>query len=132
MACIAYSGRDQSKTDLLYEKERLPSTRLNKIFILFNCIYLFKAPPSCGYRWQLGGNMVADWRKQVKIEQNRNQFFSSGFSAKRESIFSSQRDCLHQPISIIKNPAMKIAVRAADAGEITQDATSPVPALVKK
>ena len=59
--------------------------------------------------------MVADWRKQVKIEQNRNQC-----------------DCLHQPISIIKNPAMKIAVRAADAGEITQDATSPVPALVKK
>ena len=46
------------------------STRLNKIFILFNRIYLFKAPPSCGYRWQLGGNMVADWRKQVKIEQN--------------------------------------------------------------
>ena len=33
---------------------------------------------------------------------------------------------------LIKNPAMKIAVRAADAGEITQDATSPVPALVKK
>ena len=76
--------------------------------------------------------MVADRLEEVKIEQSRNQFFSSGFSAKRESIFSSQRDCLHQPISIIKNPAMKIAVRAADAGEITQDATNPVPALVKK
>ena len=71
MACIAYSGRDQSKTDLLYEKERLPSTRLNKIFILFNLAHRLKAPPSCGYRWQLGGNMVADWRKQVKIEQNQ-------------------------------------------------------------
>ena len=125
MACIAYSGRDQSKTDLLYEKERLPSTRLNKIFILFNRIYYFKVSSLPA---GIDGFMVAE----VKIEQNRNQFFSSGFSAKRESIFSSQRDCLHQPISIIKNPAMKIAVRAADAGEITQDATYPVPARVKK
>ena len=129
MACIAYSGRDQSKTDLLYEKERLPSTQLNKIFILFNRIYFFKVsslPAS------INGNIVADGCEEVKFEQNQNQVFSSWFSAKPESIFSSQRDCLHQPISIIKKPAMKIAVRAADAGEITQDATSPVPALVKK
>lgn len=129
MACIAYSGRDQSKTDLLYAKERLPSTRLNKIFILFNRIYFFKVsslPAS------INGNIVADGCEEVKFEQNQNQVFSSWFSAKPESIFSSQRDCLHQPISIIKKPAMKIAVRAADAGEITQDATSPVPALVKK
>ena len=76
--------------------------------------------------------MVADGCEEVKFEQNQNQVFSSWFSAKPESIFSSQRDCLHQPISIIKKPAMKIAVRVADAGEITQDATSPVPALVKK
>ncbi len=129
MAYIAYSGRDQSKTDLLYEKELLPSTRLNKIFILFNRIYFFKVsslPAS------INGNIVADGCEEVKFEQNQNQVFSSWFSAKPESIFSSQRDCLHQPISIIKKPAMKIAVRAADAGEITQDATSPVPALVKK
>ena len=105
------------------------STRLNKIFILFNRIYFFKVSSLPA---GIDGFMVADRLEEVKIEQNRNQFFSSGFSAKRESIFSSQRDCLHQPISIIKNPAMKIAVRAADAGEITQDATNPVPALVKK
>ena len=80
----------------------------------------------------IDGFMVADRLEEVKIEQNQNQVFSSWFSAKPESIFSSQRDCLHQPMSIIKNPAMKIAVRAADAGEITQDATNPVPALVKK
>lgn len=104
------------------------STRLNKIFILFNLAYRLKALLPAG----IGGTMVADKREQVKIEQNQNQVFSSWFSAKPESIFSSQRDCLHQPISIIKKPAMKIAVRAADAGEITQDATSPVPALVKK
>ena len=131
MACIAYSGRDQSKPDLLYEKERLPSTRLNKIFILFNRIYFFKVSSLPA---GINGNIVADGRVEVKFEQNQNQnqVFSFWFSAKPESIFSSQRDCLHQPISIIKNPAMKIAVRAADAGEITQDATSPVPALVKK
>ena len=129
MACIAYSGRDQSKTDLLYEKERLPSTRLNKIFILFNRIYFFKVSSLPA---GINGNMVADGCEEVKFEQNQNQVFSSWFSAKPESIFSSQRDCLHQPISIIKKPAMKIAVRAADAGEITQDATNPVPALVKK
>lgn len=64
-------GKLGQKTGLLCQKGHLPSTRLNKIFILFNRIYLFKAPPSCGYRWQLGGNMVADWRKQVKIEQNQ-------------------------------------------------------------
>lgn len=75
---------------------------------------------------------IANALDEVKVEQNRNQVFSSWSSAKPESIFSSQRDCLHQPISIIKNPAMKIAVRVADAGEITQDATNPVPALVKK
>lgn len=104
-------------------------TELNKTSsILFNLAYCLKALLPAG----IGGFMVADRFEEVKIEQNRNQFFSSGFSAKRESIFSSQRDCLHQPISIIKNPAMKIAVRAADAGEITQDATNPVPALVKK
>ena len=75
---------------------------------------------------------IANAPGEVKVEQNRDQVSSSAFSAKPESIFSSQRDCLHQPISIIKNPVMKIAVRVADAGEITQDATSPVPALVKK
>lgn len=68
MACIAYSGRDQSKTDLLYEKERLPSTRLNKIFILFNRIYFFKVSSLPA---GIDGFMVADWRKQVKIEQNQ-------------------------------------------------------------
>jgi len=61
----------EEKTALKQLKMVSASTRLNKIFILFNRIYLFKAPPSCGYRWQLGGNMVADWRKQVKIEQNQ-------------------------------------------------------------
>ena len=76
--------------------------------------------------------MVADGRVEVKIEQNQNQVFSSWFSAKPESIFSSQRDCFHQPMSIIKKPAMKIAVRVMDAEDITQDATNPVPALVKK
>ena len=89
---------------------------------------LSKLPLSAG----IGGIMVADGREEVKIEQNQNQVFSSWFSAKPESIFSSQRDCLHQPISIIKNPAMKIAVRVMDAGDITQDATNPVPALVRK
>ena len=75
---------------------------------------------------------IANAPNEVKVEQNRDQIFSSWFSAMPESIFSSQRDCLHQPMSIIKKPMMKIAVRAADAGEITQDAISPVPALVKK
>ena len=75
---------------------------------------------------------IANAPGEVKVEQNRNQVFSSWSSAKPESIFSSQRDCLHQPMSIIKKPIIKIAVRAADAGDITQDATSPVPALVKK
>ena len=76
--------------------------------------------------------MVADRLVEVKIEENWNQVLSAWFSAKPESSFSSQRDCLHQPMSIIKKPAMKIAVRVADAGDMTQDATSPVPALVKK
>ena len=42
------------------------STRLNKIFILFNLAYRLKALLPAG----IGGNMVADWREQVKIEQN--------------------------------------------------------------
>ena len=42
------------------------STRLNKIFILFNLAYLFKDLLPAG----IGGTMVADWREQVKIEQN--------------------------------------------------------------
>lgn len=68
--------------------------------------------------------MVADRLEEVKIEQNQNQVFSSWFSAKPESIFSSQRDCLHQPMSIIKNPAMKIAVRAVDLISDTHNITS--------
>ena len=75
---------------------------------------------------------IANALGEVKVEQNRDQVFSSAFSAKPESIFSSQRDCLHQPMRIIKIPKMEIAVRVADAGDITQDATNPVPALVKK
>lgn len=42
------------------------STRLNKIFILFNLTYRLKALLPAG----IGGTMVADWREQVKIEQN--------------------------------------------------------------
>ena len=75
---------------------------------------------------------IANAPGEVKVEQNRNQVFSSAFSAKPESIFSSQRDCLHQPMRIIKKPTIRITVRVADAGDITQDATNPVPALAKK
>lgn len=75
---------------------------------------------------------IANAPGEVKVEQNRDQVFSSAFSAKPESIFSSQRDCLHQPMSIIKKPTIRITVRVADAGDITQDATNPVPALAKK
>ena len=42
------------------------STRLNKIFILFNLAYRLKALLPAG----IGGTMVADKREQVKIEQN--------------------------------------------------------------
>ena len=42
------------------------STRLNKIFILFNLAYRLKALlPTC-----IGGNIVADGCVEVKIEQN--------------------------------------------------------------
>ena len=42
-------------------------TELNKTSsILFNLTYLFKALLPAG----IGGTMVADWREQVKIEQN--------------------------------------------------------------
>ena len=75
---------------------------------------------------------IANALDEVKVEQNRNQVFSSAFSAKHESIFSSQRDCLHQPMRIINKPTIRITVRVADAGDITQDATNPVPALAKK
>ena len=52
---------------------------------------------------------IANALDEVKVEQNRNQVFSSWFFVKSESIFSSQRDCLHQPMSIIKIPKMEIA-----------------------
>lgn len=42
------------------------STRLNKIFILFNLAYRLKVLLPAG----IGGTMVADKREQVKIEQN--------------------------------------------------------------
>ena len=42
-------------------------TELNKTSsILFNLTYLLKALLPAG----IGGNIVADWREQVKIEQN--------------------------------------------------------------
>lgn len=71
-------------------------------------------------------------RPDGRCSHHRNQVFSSSLSAKPESNFSSQRDCFHQPMSIIKKPAMKIAVRTADVGETTHDTTNPVPALVRK
>ncbi len=74
--------------------------------------------------------MVADGCEEVKIEQNGGHTFSC--DSMYASTFLSHCARFHQPIQIIKKPTMKTAVRAADAGEITQDATSPVPALVKK
>ena len=48
------------------EKLVFSSSRLNKIFILFNLVYRLKALLPAG----IDGTMVADKREQVKIEQN--------------------------------------------------------------
>ena len=40
------------------EKLVFSSSRLNKIFILFNLAYRLKASPSCGYRWHHGSRQA--------------------------------------------------------------------------
>ena len=40
------------------EKLVFSSSRLNKIFILFNLVYRLKASPSCGYRWHHGSGQA--------------------------------------------------------------------------